>query len=195
MMLSRLFFVTLVSSMLLTNPLKAAEPLPIYDQWGGDFTLTDQHGLDISLSDFKNKVILLNFGYTHCPDICPNTLFLLRNTIKLLGNDAVNVQVLFITLDPERDYPERLKTFVEYFDPTFVALTGTLTQIQAVAKPYGMKFEKEYYGDKSELEYSVAHSNIIYLLDQQHRVRQLIKINAPAEYIAQDIRKLLPSSK
>jgi len=194
MTLSRLFFVTLLSLTLWTNPLQAAESLPIHNQWGGNFTLTDHHGLEVNLSDFQNKVILLSFGYTHCPDICPNTLFLLRGVLREIDESSENIQVLFITLDPERDYPERLKTFVEYFDPTFIALTGALAQIQAVAKSYGMKFKKEYYGDKSELEYSVAHSNVIYLLDQKQRVRKFFKLNAPAKLIAQDIQQLLSTN-
>jgi len=175
--------------LLASNLTQAEESLPIYNQWGGDFTLTDQYGLQISLSDLRGKIILLTFGYTHCPDICPNTLLTIKSAINRLGDQAERVQVVFITLDPQRDYPERLKTFVEFFNPAFIALTGNEESIAKVAKKYGMKYEKEFFD--STLEYGIAHSTIIYLIDQQSRIRAFYKLSAPASRIEQDIRRLL----
>ena len=166
-----------------------AEPLKVYDKWGGEFTLTDHHGIPISLSDFKGKVVLLNFGYTHCPDICPTTMFTLKRVIKALDEDADKVQVLFITLDPERDHPDRLQTYMEYFNPGFVALSGTVDQIKHVADKYGMRFEKE--GFDEEGNYSIAHAAVVYLLDQAGRIRVFFKTTAPASRIAEDVKKLL----
>ncbi len=165
------------------------EPLKVYDDWGGEFTLTDHHGIPMSLSDFKGKVILLNFGYTHCPDICPTTMFTLKRTMKALADDADKVQVLFITLDPERDHPDRLQSYMEYFNPGFIALSGSVEQIKTVADKYGMRFEKEEVDEDGN--YSIAHAAVIYLLDQAGRVRVFFKTSAQAGRIAQDIEKLL----
>ena len=167
----------------------ANTPLPIHDKWGGDFTLTDHYGTPMQLSDFSGKVVLLNFGYTHCPDVCPTTMFNMKRLMSQLGDDGAQVQVLFITLDPERDTPQRLQSYVEYFDSGFVGLTGTTDEIKHIADRYGMRYEKE--GMASSLEYSIAHTGLIYLLDQQGRIRVFFKLNAPAERIAQDVRLLL----
>ena len=186
------YFICGLIALVLTNPaVEAARPdsLKIYDKWGGEFTLTDHHGIPISLSDFRGKVVLLNFGYTHCPDICPTTMFTLKRVIKALPEDADKVQVLFITLDPERDNPDRLKTYMEFFNPGFIALSGTTQQITNVADKYGMRFEKE--GFDEEGNYSIAHTALVYLLDQAGRIRVFFKANAPANRIAEDVKKLL----
>ncbi len=186
----------LLSALLLLaslSPAQAQEALPIHSQWGGDFTLTDQNGLPISLSDLKGKVVLLTFGYTHCPDICPNTLLILKSVIKKLGDKAEQAQVVFITLDPARDYPERLKTFVEFFNPAFVALTGSEAEIAAVASRYGMRYEKEFFD--SELTYGIAHTTIIYLIDQQSRIRAFYRLSAPPSRIASGVEQLLQSTE
>ncbi len=180
---------------LLAGLAQAQPPLPVHDKWGGDFTLTDHNGLELSLSDLRGRVVLLTFGYTHCPDVCPNTLFTLRRAIDQLGEEADRAQVLFITLDPERDYPERLKTFVEFFNPAFVALTGSEEQIAAVAKAYGMKFEKEYPEGAGPGQYGIAHANIIYLLDAEGRIRAFYRIDAPARRIAADMKRLIEETR
>lgn len=167
----------------------ANAPLPIHDKWGGDFTLTDHFGTPMQLSDFQGKVILLNFGYTHCPDICPATMFNMKRIMNQLGDDRTNVQVLFITLDPARDTPQRLQSYVEYFNSGFVGLTGTAEEIQHVADRYGMRFEKEAM--ESSLEYSIAHTGLIYLIDRQGRIRVFFKLNAPVQRIIQDVQTLL----
>lgn len=167
----------------------AAKPLPVYNKWGGDFTLTDQNNIPISLSDFRGKVVLLSFGYTHCPDICPTTMFTMQKLVKMLGSDADKVQVLFITLDPERDTPERLAAYMDYFNPGFLGLTGSLDGIRKVAKQYGTRFEKEAVDEKGD--YSIAHTGLIYLIDQQGRIRSFFKVVAGPKDIFPYVKKLL----
>lgn len=167
----------------------AAEPLPVYDKWGGGFTLTDQNGFPLSLEDFRGKVVLLSFGYTNCPDICPTTMFTMQRLMKKLGDDGARVQVLFITLDPERDTPERLAAYMEYFNPAFLALTGTPEEIGRVASQYGTRFEKEPHGGQGE--YSIAHTGVIYLIDPQGRIRAFFKVIAGPDEILPDVKRLL----
>ena len=186
--LTRMAISTLVL-LIISIAASANTPLPVHDKWGGNFTLTDHYGIPIQLNDFNGKVVLLNFGYTHCPDVCPATMFNMKQLMTQLGDDGAQVQVLFITLDPERDTPQRLQSYVEYFNSGFVGLTGTTDEIKRVADQYGMRYEKEAM--VSSLEYSIAHTGLIYLLDQQGRIRVFFKLNASAERIAQDVRALL----
>lgn len=185
--LAALFFVLIF---FLSGSRCLAEDLPIHKDWGGEFTLTDQNGLKMSLSDFRGKVVLVTFGYTHCPDVCPNTLFSMRRVVDMLGEAAEHVHVMFITLDPERDYPERLKLFVEYFNPNFIAMTGTDKEIKTVADLYHVRYNKVHMED-SEMDYAIDHSAAIYLHDQQGRMRSAYRISAPPVRIAQDVGKLI----
>ena len=107
-----------------------------YENYGGDFSLTGPEGMTISLEDFRKKVVLVYFGYTFCPDVCPITLSKLKLIMSDLGENAKNIQVFFISIDPERDSYERLKDYVPYFHPTFIGLTGSEADISAVAKKY-----------------------------------------------------------
>ena len=176
----------------MADPMQKPAPLKVYDDWGGEFSLTDHNGFPLNLSDFTGKVVLLNFGYTHCPDICPSTMFNMKRVVKALADDADKLQVLFITLDPERDHLDRLRTYVEYFNPGFIALTGSVDEITTVAKKYGTKFEKEEFDDEGN--YSIAHNAIIYLIDQQGRIRTFFRINASAQDLAGGVRRLLLES-
>lgn len=188
-MIFRALWLVLLSCLTLQSS-AATESLPIYDKWGGDFTLTDQNGFPLSLTDFRGKVVVLSFGYTHCPDVCPTTLFTMQRLVKLLGKDAGKVQVLFITLDPERDTPERLAAYMEYFNPGFIAFTGSLDEIGKVAKQYGTRFEKEPSNEKGE--YSIAHTGVIYLIDPLGRIRAFFKVIAGPNEILPDVKRLLP---
>ena len=165
------------------------EPLKIYADWGGDFSLIDHNGFPLKLSDFAGKVVLLSFGYTNCPDICPSTMFTMKRVVKALGDDSDKLQLLFITLVPESDNADRLRAYVEYFDPGFIALTGAVDDITKVAKKYGTKFEKEEFDEEGN--YSIAHNAIIYLIDQQGRIRTFFRINASAQDLAGGVRRLL----
>lgn len=165
------------------------EPLKVYDKWGGNFTLTDHNGIPLSLSDFQGKVVLISFGYTYCPDVCPTTMFTLKRAVKALAADADKVQVLFITLDPERDSAERLQAYMEYFNPGFIALRGSVEEVTQVAAQFGTRFEKEDFDEEGS--YSIAHTAVIYLLDPAGRTRAFFKTTAPANRIAADAKRLL----
>lgn len=164
-------------------------PLKIYDDWGGDFTLTDQHGIQLRLGDLHGKIILLSFGYTHCPDICPTTLFTFQRVLRQLGSDAERVQGVFITLDPERDTPQRLADYLDYFQAGFIGLTGSVDEIRAIATRYGTRFEKESVPGSED--YSIAHNGILYLLDHRGRIRVFFRISATPADITPAIRQLL----
>jgi len=116
-------------------------------------------------------------------------MFTMKRVVKALGDDSDKLQVLFITLVPERDNADRLRAYVEYFDPGFIALTGAVDDITKVAKKYGTKFEKEEFDEEGN--YSIAHNAIIYLIDQQGRIRTFFRINASAQDLAGGVRRLL----
>lgn len=130
-----------------------------------NFTLTSHMGSRVSLSDYKGKVVILLFGYTHCPDVCPTQLSDMQKLLERLGDKAKQVQVLFITFDPERDTPEVLKEFLNFFHPTFVGLTGTKKEIAVVARQYKAQYIKRTVGSRAG--YFFGHSSVVYLIDQQ----------------------------
>ncbi len=160
--------------------------LPI--ELGGDFTLDGHFGSPVSLSDFSGKVVLLLFGYTYCPDVCPTQLHRLKEVMDKLGNKADSVQVLLITVDPERDTPERLKKFVTHFHPNFLGLTGPREKIQAVARQYGIGFPD---GEKSGDDYTVDHSSSIYLINQRGVFCGLYSHNTPSDKLVEEIKRLV----
>ncbi|MDG2066728.1 MAG: SCO family protein, partial [SAR324 cluster bacterium] len=120
------------------------EPLRIYENRGGDFELTGPDGKGISSESFRGKVILIYFGYTYCPDVCPMSLSHLKVGMLELEEQAKEVQVLFVSIDPERDTPEKLKEYVPYFHPDFIGLTGSVNDVAEVAKQYGSHYFKQY---------------------------------------------------
>ncbi|HUY69206.1 MAG TPA: SCO family protein [Alphaproteobacteria bacterium] len=139
-----------------------AEALHPVGAIGGPFTLTDQDGKTVSDTDFRGKFLLVYFGYTYCPDLCPTGLSGIAHVLDTLGSEAKKVQTLFITIDPARDTPAKLKQYVESFHPGIMGLTGTPEQIAAVAKEY-----KVYYAKGEVVEghdYIMDHSNLIYLM-------------------------------
>lgn len=157
---------------------------------GGDFTLTSTHGL-VSLHDFSGKVVLLYFGYTTCPDICPTNLGNLAEAMHLLTPEEQNqVQVLMITVDPERDTQEKLDTYLPYFDKHFIGLTGAPEQISEIAKQYGAVYQKAAIGEGA-LGYAVDHSAFTYLINQQGKLIQQLPHATTGPAFAQAIRALL----
>ena len=111
--------------------------------WGKDFSLTDHYGKPARLADFRGKVVVMFFGYTQCPDVCPTTLSILRETMTLLGSDATRVQVLFVTVDPARDTPQLLAQYVPAFHPSFIGLYGDEKTIAATAKDFKVFYAKQ----------------------------------------------------
>ncbi len=153
-----------------------------------DFLLNDFNGKPRSLLDFRGEVVVLFFGYTHCPEVCPTTLADLAQVMRLLGKDASRVQVVFITLDPERDTPALLAKFVTSFNPSFLGLYGNAESTAKAAKSFGVNYVKQY--DKHG-GYTLDHSDGIYLLGTRGKPLLLSPYEQPAEKLAQDIRMLL----
>jgi protein SCO1/2 len=151
--------------------------------------LTDHTGRRIASADFTGRVVLVFFGYTHCPDICPTTLTTLQQTMQLLGADADRVQVLFVTLDPERDSQEALQAFVPWFDARFKGLRGDASTTQAVAQEFRVFYAKVKGSDA--LGYSLDHSTASYVFDPRGRLRLMVQHGASPEALAEDIRLLL----
>jgi len=154
-----------------------------------DFALTDAAGAPRALGDYRGKVVVLFFGYTHCPDVCPTTLAQLAQARRLMGADAGRVQVLFVTLDPDRDTPQLLTRYVRAFDPSFVGLTGTEPQIQAAAREFKVFFQK-VAGPAAD-SYTLDHSSGSFVFDSQGHVRLYLRDGAPADQIAPDLKRLL----
>ena len=155
--------------------------------YGRTLELTDHTGKPRHLDDFRGKAVVLFFGFTHCPDVCPTTLVEVSNALKSLGPDAERVQVLFVTVDPERDTPEALGKYVTAFDPRFLGLRGDLAATQRAAKEFKVYFEKRKSGDS----YSVDHSGQSYVIDPQGRLRLLVRPDRIGEDLAADLRTLL----
>ena len=156
-------------------------------EYGRSLELADTSGRMRRLEDFRGKAVVLFFGFTHCPDVCPTTLADLATVMKTLGPDAERVQVLFVTVDPERDTPEQLAKYVQAFDPRFLALRGDLAATQRVAKDFKIYFEKRKQGDS----YTVDHSAQSYVIDPQGRLRLLVRHDRLAQDLPDDLRVIL----
>lgn len=154
-----------------------------------DFALTDHNGQARSLKDFAGKVVVLFFGYTQCPDVCPTSMAELAEVKKLLGKEGERLQGLFVTVDPERDTPEMLKAYMGNFDPTFLALYGTPEKLAATAKEYKMYFKKAQ--GKTPTSYTMDHSAGSYVYDTQGKLRLYTRYGTGAAPLAADIKLLL----
>ena len=157
--------------------------------FGRGLELSDHNGQLRSLADFRGRVIVVFFGYTSCPDICPTTLARFVEVMKALGPEAQKVQVLFVTLDPERDSAERLKDFVPWFYPSFLGLRGDAGQIKAVTEEFRVFSARKDVG--SDLGYVLDHSSGAYVYDPAGRLRLYVKDTASVEDIVADIHQLL----
>lgn len=151
--------------------------------------LPDADGNIRTLSDFKGKVTVVFFGYTHCPDVCPTTLAELAEVKRSLGADGDRIQGVFVTVDPERDTPELLKAYVTAFDPSFVALRGTPEQTQAAAKNFRVFYAKS--AGKTPESYTVDHTAGSYVFDAQGRIRLFTRYGGGAQTLLADLRQLL----
>jgi protein SCO1/2 len=158
-------------------------------EYGKALALTDHRGAPRALADFRGKVVTIFFGYTQCPDVCPTSLATMAEVMRQLGPDAERVQVIFVTVDPERDTPELLASYVPAFDSRFIGLYGDAAQTEAAAKDFRTFYRKS--GDTSGSDYTVDHSAGTYVFDPKGRVRLYVKHAEPAENIAADIRLLL----
>ncbi|HRP95825.1 MAG TPA: SCO family protein [Rhodocyclaceae bacterium] len=157
--------------------------------YGKSFALTDHHGQRRTLADFHGKVVTLFFGFTQCPDVCPTTLNTMREVMTQLGDDAERVQVLFVTVDSERDTEALLAHYVPAFDPRFLGLYGDADETAAMAKEFRIFYRKS--GDTDGPNYSIDHSAGTYVFDPQGRLRLYVRHAETAENIAADLRILL----
>ncbi len=157
--------------------------------WGKDFQLTDHHGKPRRLADFQGKAVVLFFGYTQCPDVCPTTLSTMREAMALLGDDAKRVQVLFATVDPARDSPQLLAQYVPSFHPNFLGLYGDEKTIAATAKDFKVFYVKQ--PGKTPDTYSVDHSTGSYAFDPSGRLRLLLRHGETPTNVAADLKLLL----
>ena len=154
-----------------------------------DFELTANLGQKVSLKDFKGKVVMLYFGYTFCPDVCPATLSELRGTMDILDAQAKDVQVIMISVDPERDTPEMLAEYVTHFHPSFLGVTGTPEEIAEVTTLYGIFYEA--HEGTEATGYLVDHTATVMVIDQEGYLKLVFPFGTPAEDIAEDLEQLL----
>lgn len=157
--------------------------------WGKDFALTDHGGKPRRLADFKGKAVVLFFGYTNCPDVCPTTLATMREAMALLGTDAERVQVLFATVDPARDTPALLAQYVPAFHPSFLGLYGDEQTIAAVARDFKVFYVKRA-GSKPD-NYTVDHSTGSFAFDPSGKLRLLVRHGETPANVAADLKLLL----
>ncbi|MEZ5728866.1 MAG: SCO family protein [Burkholderiaceae bacterium] len=157
--------------------------------FGADFRLTDHKGKPRTLADFRGKVVAIFFGYTQCPDVCPTTLSDMAETMRRLGGDADRVQVLFVTVDPERDTTELLSRYVPAFDPRFIGLRSDPETTAKVAKDFKVFYQK-VPGSSPDV-YGVDHSAATYLYDTHGRIRLFAKHGVGPDAFVHDIRMLL----
>lgn len=155
-----------------------------------DFELTNDLGGRTKLSDLRGKVTLLYFGYTYCPDVCPATLSDINKALKSLKSTEVEqLQVVMVTIDPERDSAEKLHDYLSFYNPTFIGLTGTPEEIAAAATPLGIYYQKVEV--ESKAGYLLDHTATVSVLDRDGYLRLVIPFNMPSQKIAEDLRGLL----
>jgi protein SCO1/2 len=156
-----------------------------------DFALRAPGGAEFRLSRHRGKVVALAFGYTHCPDICPTVLAELAQVRAKLGAAAQRVQVAYVSVDPERDTPERLRAYTELFDKTILGLTGAADQLAPVWKAYGISIVRRQVPGRDPAAYSVQHTASVYLIDPRGRLRVMAPFGTPVEDLLHDVRLLL----
>jgi protein SCO1/2 len=180
-------FVLCFSLLLLASGRLSAPSGPQTATIGGPFRLTNQNGGTVTEQDLKGAPFLVFFGFTHCPEVCPTTLFEVSEILRKLGPDAERVRVLFITIDPERDTPAALKDYLSSFDPHMLGLTGDPAEIAAVAKAYRAYYKKV----PLEQDYTMDHTTIVYLMDKEGRFVSPFSLKRTTEAAAADLRRYL----
>jgi protein SCO1/2 len=164
------------------NPVAVTAPSAV----GGPFKLTDQNGKPITDQDLKGKPFLVFFGFTHCPEICPTALFDMSEVFNALGPDAEKVNALFITVDPERDTPEKLKDYLSSFNPRLIGVSGSVDALAAVAKAYRVYYKKVPLKDG---DYTMDHTALVYLMDKNGQFVAPFSLKRRPEEAAADLKK------
>jgi protein SCO1/2 len=162
-----------------------SEPYPV----AAEIDLTRADGTHFRLSEARDKVVVLFFGYTSCPDVCPTTMAELKQALDELGDQADQVQVLLVTVDPQRDTPQRVQEYVNHFNPNFVGLSGSETELSKVWNDYGIF--RQVVGSPSAAGYSVDHTARVTLIDSQGNLRVSFPFDTPLEDIVHDLKLLL----
>ena len=155
-----------------------------------EFVLPSSTGADFKLSSTRGKVVVLEFGYTNCADVCPVSLASLAQARKAMGSTAADVQVVFVTVDPVRDTPAKLKGYLSNFDPSFIGVSGTPEQVAAVLKAYGISVTKKM-AEGSKTDYSMHHSSYLYFVDRKGMQRALMPFGRPPAEMVHDLTLLL----
>ena len=155
--------------------------------------LKDHNGQQRSIKDFQGKVVVVFFGYTQCPDVCPTSMQEMAEVKKMLGADGERLQSIFITVDPERDTPEMLKAYMANFDPSFLALVGNAEQTAALAKEFKIYYKKAE--GKTPTSYTMDHPAGSYIYDTQGRLRVYYRYGSGAEALAHDVKQLLKEAR
>jgi len=158
---------------------------------GGPFTLVDQAGRTVTDKDFRGQYLMIYFGYTYCPDVCPTSLTNMSDALDLLGEKGAEVTPMLITIDPARDTSEHLREYATYFHPRLHALTGSPEQIAAVAKAYRVYYSKVKQEDETEDDYLMDHSSVTYVMGPDGEFRLHFSHGTDAETIASRLRDLL----
>lgn len=197
---TRRFALVLLAAAALAGCQKSAPDKPAFkgiDLTGAEYArtlnLTDQDGRARSLADFKGKVLVVFFGYTQCPDVCPTTMAEVAEVKRSLGADGDKVQGVFVTVDPERDTATLLKAYLASFDPSFVGLRGSEEQTKAAAKEFKVFYAK--VPGKTPESYTMDHTAASFVFDTEGRVRVYVRYGAGAEPLAHDIKLLLAERK
>lgn len=155
-----------------------------------DFALTDHNGQARTLKDFQGKIVMMFFGYTQCPDVCPTSMAEIAEIKRLLGKDGERIQGLFVTVDPERDKPDMLKDYMAAFDPTFLALVPTPEQLPVLAKEFKVYYKK--VDGPTPTSYTMDHTAGSYVYDSTGKLRLFTRYGTKPELTAADLRQLLP---
>ncbi|MDX9738461.1 MAG: SCO family protein [Azonexus sp.] len=192
----RVFCATLAALPFLPHTLAlAASPHTTFDleprSINPRYLLIGPQGSAVSNEDFRGRFQLITFGYTFCPDICPTTLVDMAETLKLLGEDAQRVQAIFISVDPDRDTPQQLATYTDFFDKRIIGLTGSPALIQAAARNFKVRYEKVIKENQDPRNYAVDHSAGLYLLGPEGAFIKKFAYATPADSMASEIRQLL----
>ena len=180
------FIIILIFYILISVNLK--KNLPVISNLGVNFSLESTKGEIRTLNDYKGKLLLIFFGFTFCPDVCPSTLSKINNTFKKIIDYEKKIDLVFISLDPERDNLDVLKNYLSFFNENFVGLRGTSEQIGIIARKFGIFFEKNFIDNKY---YLIDHSSYIFLLDKNSRVRKIFKSDANTDDLIKNIKYLL----
>lgn len=189
----RILIISCALSLLLTlTSIVTAEQTHHEATIGGDFTLVKHDGSLFNLEDIRGQVAIIFFGFTHCPDVCPNTLMEIQRLLVSLQEQQDELRVLFISVDPKRDTPDKLESYVNYFNKNMIGLTGDKAALDSVLSNYRAKVS--YQGDTTGNNYQVEHNANLYLLDRQGRVASIILPRTPFEVLQQQVKKLIDST-